>query len=235
MHSQHGVFDHVLRTPLIVRWPKQFKPGSRCKELVQIVDVFPALMKLTGIRDKEAEQSIAGENLLDALKGPVREFALLESQRSVQTMRITWSAADDPENADPRFMNVAYKAARTKRYKYIWSSNGNDRLFDVMKDPDERWNIIEKKPEIAGKLQKALEKKLLSMEQRFYPDMMTPDRQIRFDPEKVTYALRRLTAWGLYHPETGVAPPWTEKSKREAARDLKQWGKKRKPLLDNTE
>ena len=233
LHSQNGVYDHVCKTPLIIRWPRRFKPGSRCAQLVQIVDLFPTLMELTGIRDPEAEASIAGRSLLEALKGPTRPFALLEAQRSVQTLRLTWSTAEDAENADPRFMNVAYKAARAKRYKYIWASNGQDALFDIVKDPDERWNIIQSKPAVARKLRKAMEEMLMSMEQRYYPDMMTPDRQLRFPPAVVTSALRRLAAWGLYQP--GIVPAWNEKSRKEAARWLKNWGRKRRALLRSTE
>ncbi|MCX7014181.1 MAG: sulfatase [Candidatus Sumerlaeota bacterium] len=232
-HSQNGAYDHVCRTPLIVRYPQLFKPASRCRELVQIVDVFPTLIEIAGIRDKEAEARIAGKSLLAALHGPVREFALMESQRSVQTMRITWTTADDIDNADPRFMNVAYKAARTKRYKYIWASNGNDMLFDVVKDPDERWNIIQSKSDIAATLRKSMEQMLMSMEQRYYPDMMTPDRQIRFPAETITHALRRLAAWGLYQP--GVVPAWDGEAKEKAMERLDEWGKKRRSLLEHTE
>ena len=233
MHSQNGVFDHACKTPLIVRYPKKFKAGSRNKELVQILDIFPTLMRIAGVKDKAASESIVGKSLLDALKGPVRDFAIIESQRSIQTMRITWSASDDPENADPRFMNVAYKAARGKRYKYTWASNGDDRLYDVVKDPDERWNIIKKKPEIARKLRKALEAELMAMEQRYYADMMTPDRQIRFEPEVITTALRRLAAWGLYQP--GTVPAWTPAEQKKAAKAITAWGKKREKVLRATE
>jgi len=233
MHSQNGVYDHVCRTPLIIRYPDLFKPGSRCKELVQIVDVFPTLMQISGIRDREAGESIVGKSLLDALEGPVRDFALIEAQRSIHNMRITYAKADDVENADVRMFNVWYKAARTKRYKYVWVSDGNDMLFDCVKDPDERWNIIHKKPRLAVKLRKAMGAMLLSMEQRYYRDMMTPDRQLRYPPEVTTFVMRRMAAWGFYQP--GVMSPWNEKTLREEKRKLAEWGKKRKELLKDTE
>ena len=206
-HTQNGVWDYACKTPLVVRYPKTFKAGTRCKELVQITDLFPTLMKMTGIKDDAASESIQGEDLRAALKGPVREFALIEAQRGMHPMRGAWCTAEDPENLDCRFMNVWYKAARTKRYKYIWVSSGEDMLFDTVKDPDERWNVIERYAEIARKLRKAMEKKLMSMEQRYYTDMFkTPQR---YDP----HALRRLMAWGLCQP--GVVPPWDEKVLRE--------------------
>ena len=233
MHSQNGVYDHVCRTPLIVRYPKKFKPGSRCKELVQVTDIFPTMMTLAGIKDKAASESIAGKNLLDALKGPVRDFALIEAQRSIHNMRITWAKADDIENADVRMFNVWYKAARGKRYKFVWASNGDDRLYDIVKDPDERWNIIAKKPTLATKMRKALEAQLMSMEQRYYPDLMTPDRQLNYDPATTTSLMRRMSAWGFYQP--GVVPAWNEKTQKAEIKKLAEWGKLRKELLKNTE
>jgi arylsulfatase A-like enzyme len=201
-HSQNGVWDRACKVPLVIRYPRAFKPGTRCRDLGQITDLFPALMQLAFIRDKKAKASIQGENLLKALQRPVRDFVLLESQRSMHPMRGAWcGGVKDTENFDPRYMNVAYKAARTKKYKYIWASNGNDMLFDIVKDPDERFNVIYRFPEIARKLRKALEKKLMSMELRNYPDMFrTPER---YDPK----GLRRLAAWGFYQPP-GVTPPW---------------------------
>lgn len=233
MHSQNGVYDHVCRTPLIVRYPDRFSPGTRCKELVQILDIFPTLMEIAGITNQEAEESIVGKSLLDALEGPVRDFALIEAQRSVHNMRLTWAKAKDPENADVRMFNVWYKAARTKRYKYVWVSDGEDLLFDCVNDPDERWNIIEKKRPLATKLRKAMEEMLLSMEQRYYPDLMTPDRQLRYPPEVTTFVMRRMAAWGFYQP--GIMPAWNEDTLEAETEKLAKWGEKQRDVLKDTE
>jgi arylsulfatase A-like enzyme len=204
-HSQNGVWDSVCKTPLVIRYPKLFKPGTRCKQLVQINDVFPTLIELCGIEDRDASASIQGESLLAALKGPTREFALIEAQRAIHVMRRGWTEAQDPDTLDVRFANVWHKAARTRRYKYVWASNGEDMLFDVVNDPDERWNILDRKPEVARKLYRALEQKLMSMEQRYYMDLFKPTN-VRSHRPKV---IRRLQAWGLY--QTGIVPPYDPK------------------------
>ena len=201
-HSQNGVWDATLKTPLIIRYPKVFKPRTRCRELVQINDVLPTLLEICRIKDNEIEKSSQGESLLKALRGPVREFALLESQRAIHPMRRGWCEGADPENLDVRFANVWYKAARTKRYKYVWASNGQDMLFDIIKDSDERWNVIAEKPLTAKKLMKSMEKKLMSIEQRYFMDIISPRNLPRFDP----YQIRRLAAWGLY--QNGIVSPW---------------------------
>jgi hypothetical protein len=143
-------------------------------------------------------------SLLEALEGPVREFALIEAQTPIHVQRRAWEF--DPES-DPRFAFASLKAARTKRYKYVWTDHGNDMLFDVVNDPDERWNIIQRKPEVARKLRKEMEEFLMSIEQRYFQDFFRPGR--RRDPRVV----RRLCAWGLYRP--GVVPPWDPDNPQE--------------------
>ena len=95
------------------------------------------------------------------------------------------------------------KAARTKRYKYVWHAYGQDMLFDVANDPDERWNIIGRKPQVARRLRERLERFLMSIEQRYYPDMFRKGR------DRDPLVVRRLCAWGIFRP--GIVPPWDPK------------------------
>ncbi len=203
-HSQNGVYDGMVHTPLVARMPTVLPRGRRVKEIVQIVDIFPMLLDLLGLDEPHARGSIQGVSLLKSLEGPIREFALIEAQTPIHVLRRAWEF--DPD-CDPRFAFASLKAARTKRYKYVWHDHGRDMLFDVVNDPDERWSIIERKPEVAGRLRKRMEKFLMSMEQRYYQDMFRPGR--RRDPEVV----RRLCAWGLYRP--GIVPPWDPSNPRE--------------------
>ena len=221
-HSQNGIWERQTKTPLVVRYPGAFKPKTRCKEIVQCCDILPGLMDLCGIEDEEARASIQGESFMKALRGPVREFALIEAQRAIHPMRRAWIESPSAEDLDIRYMNVWQKAARTKRYKYIWVSDGNDMLFDIVKDPEERWNIIKQKPEIAKKLMKAMEEKLMSMEQRYYMDYSRVGPQNGHRP----YAHRRLAAWGLYQP--GIVEAW-DPDKKEPKVKPKLWPKGKEP------
>jgi len=196
-HSQNGVYDAAVHTPLVARLPGIFPKRKRVRELVQIVDIFPMILDLLTLKEPEARESIQGASLLKSLKGPVRDIAVIEAQTPVHVLRRAWT--NDPD-CDPRWAFAALKAARTKRYKYVWHAYGHDMLFDVVNDPDERWNIIERKPQIARRLQKQLEAFLMSIEQRYYPDMFR--RGHAHDPRVV----RRLCAWGLFRP--GIVPRW---------------------------
>jgi len=227
-HSQNGVWESTVKTPLVIRYPKAFKAKTRCKQLVQINDVFPTLMELCGIKDEEASASIQGESLLQALKAPTREFALIEAMRAIHVMRRAWAEAEDPESLDVRFANVWYKAARTLQWKYIWASNGADMLFDVARDPDERFNLMNRYPDIARSLRLKMEKKLMSMEQRYYMDMFKSTNPNSQAP----CVVRRLQAWGLY--QDGVAKPYDPQKQAEWEKNYADnnnlWRKERKPV-----
>jgi arylsulfatase A-like enzyme len=201
-HSQNGVYDAVAHTPLVARMPGVFPAGMRVDELVQIVDIFPMILDLLELDEPEARKSIQGVNLMKSLEGEIREFAVIEAQTPIHVLRRAW--VNDPDH-DPRWAFPGLKAARTKQYKYVWHAAGEDKLYDVLNDPDERWDIIGRKPEVARELQKKLEEFLISIEQRYYMDMRRPGRSRSEDEAKV---LRRLAAWGLYRP--GIVPPWEE-------------------------
>ena len=51
-HQLH-IYDPALRVPLIVRYPESFPPGLKIKNITQTLDIFPTLMEILGIEDKE--------------------------------------------------------------------------------------------------------------------------------------------------------------------------------------
>jgi len=201
-HSQNGVYDAAVHTPLVARMPDVLPAGKRVDELVQIVDIFPMILNLLDLDEPEARRSIQGIDLMRSLEGEIREFAVIEAQTPIHVVRRAW--VNDPDY-DPRWAFPGLKAARTKQYKYIWHAAGDDKLYDVLNDPDERWDIMSRKPEVARELQKKLEGFLMSIEQRYYMDMRRPGRDRNEIEKKV---LRRMAAWGLYRP--GIVPPWKE-------------------------
>lgn len=91
------------------------------------------------------------------------------------------------------------KCARTLDYKYIWTSDAPDEIYNIREDPDEQRNLIKDKPEVAKKLMKKIEDFLLNLDQKDYGDYLNTPRLKRaggllnVDPEVVT----RLKVWGL--------------------------------------
>ena len=65
-------------------------------------------------------------------------------------------------NFDASRFNRTLRAIRTKGFKYIWASDGNCELYDLVNDPKESNNIIFQRRDVADKLQGLLQQWLSS-------------------------------------------------------------------------
>jgi len=187
-----ALYDDLIHTPLIVRYPGVVPEGKRIKHLVQICDWFPTLLDLLGIDDKMVRKEMQGVSLIPTWDDePVRDFIIAEYQKPLQT--IERALRRDP-NFDYRPWLRRIKTIRTLEWKYIWYSDGNDEIFNIKSDPGERINLIEEEKSRAKDMRKQLENFLLSIERRDYGDKMRNHsfRMVRWDN------INRLKAWGIY-------------------------------------
>jgi arylsulfatase A-like enzyme len=137
-HNKH--YDGCIRIPLIIAGPGLQK-GETCDELVQLEDIFPTIIEMTGtetppprIREgyrvnEEYMPKLAGYSLIPFCHGggqPVRDFAYVESYRYWSNVRTYhW----------PR-------TVITKNYRYTYyPAGGGEQLFDLTKDPGEQINL----------------------------------------------------------------------------------------------
>lgn len=120
-----------IRVPVIVRWPGVVMPGTESTEQIMSMDWLPTFVAAGGGRQSEAFPS-DGVDLAPALLGG-----------GLPERTLFW-----------RFKNKNQKAARRGSYKYL-SINGNEFLFDVVRDPLERANLKNRLPEIFADLKGA--------------------------------------------------------------------------------
>jgi arylsulfatase A-like enzyme len=122
-----------LRIPAIVRWPGVVTPGSTSNVPTMSMDWLPSFVA-------------AGGGTLDPAYAPegvdIRP-ALLGGALPERTL--FW-----------RFKNKDQKAARRGNYKYL-SINGNEFLFDVVRDPLERGNLKDRMPDRFAELKAAFD------------------------------------------------------------------------------
>jgi arylsulfatase A-like enzyme len=70
--GEHGwfdkrfIYDESFKTPLMVRWPNQVKPGTKSDEMVQNLDFAQTFLDAAGV---EAPADMQGESLVPLLKG----------------------------------------------------------------------------------------------------------------------------------------------------------------------
>ncbi len=156
--GEHGLFDHqyglyepLIRVPLVARWP-ELGTGGRVEDgLVQLVDVFPSIAALAGssvpVGDPWASSTMFEE--------PDRSFAAAEYL--VPNLRAFQRRFPD---ANTKAFDSAIRSIRDERFKFILRRDGRAELYDLIEDPDEIRNLCEAQPERAQRMEALIEERL---------------------------------------------------------------------------
>jgi len=135
-YGEHGLgeerrlaYEESIRLPLVVRYPRLVKAGSKPAQMALTIDLAPTLLELGGVAP---EHSLDGRSLLPVLRGVAPEWR-------TSFLVEYWS-----DTVFPRIQRMGYDAVRTERYKYIRyrELEGMDELYDLEKDPYELENLI---------------------------------------------------------------------------------------------
>lgn len=160
--GEHGFWDkrisyeECLRIPMIIRFPKMFKPNTNISSMCLNIDIAPTLLEMAGARIPDYMQ---GKSLLPFLKKKRvkwRESFLFE-----------YYVDDAYPYAGPTQL-----AIRTDRYKLVdcFLPEDIDELYDLKNDPGEMINLIGKSQ--FGKIERKMRQELehLKIELKFNPD-----------------------------------------------------------------
>lgn len=131
--AEHGLgdkrwaYEESIRVPLLVRYPKLIKAGSKPEQLALNIDIAPTVLELGGA---PVPKDIAGKSLLPVFKdnhAKLRDLAFLEYFAEANFVR-----------------HPGWQAVRSDRYKYIHYTelNGMDEFYDLKSDPHEMKNLI---------------------------------------------------------------------------------------------
>jgi arylsulfatase A-like enzyme len=152
-------YEGGVRVPCIVRWPGVIKEGLISNSLSSTIDLFPTLADLLGI--KLPAQKIDGISLLPILKGdvtaqPRKEFYYYYRANSLEAVRI-----DDWKLVLPH-PGRTYENFDMGTNGYPGKVNENfpitQGLYDLRRDPGERYDVQNQFPEIVKALQSLVEK-----------------------------------------------------------------------------
>lgn len=130
--GEHGWFDkrfmyeESFRTPLVVRYPKEIKPGTKIGKLVQNLDFAPTFLDYAGIQIPEAMQ---GKSFRELVSGQTNEW-----RDAVYYTYYEYPAVH---------MVKRHYGIATERYKLIHFYYDVDEweMYDLEKDPHEMKNI----------------------------------------------------------------------------------------------
>ncbi len=117
------LFERVCRVPLIIAAPRIKQRGSAASGLSELIDVYPTLAELCGIKAPEALQGKSLVPLLSNPGSPGKAAAFTQLRRGRQ--------------------GVEGRSVRADRYRYTEWNAGKDgvELYDEQQDPAELTNL----------------------------------------------------------------------------------------------
>lgn len=130
--GKHCLYEHALRSPLIIRSPGLAAPGEKSAAIVETVDLFPTLADLCGL---ESPSGLDGHSLRPQLEDPA-------------------ASSSKPALA---FWTAGQRGIRDQRWRLITDGKSERvELFDYETDPLETRNHAADHPQIVAKLLRAL-------------------------------------------------------------------------------
>lgn len=146
-------FEGGQRVPSVMKWPGHIPEGSICNEMACAIDILPTLAKITG--SALPNKKIDGVDILPLLMGEVNAVPRkslyyyfkknsLEAVREGSWKLIFSHVGRNYEGFEPGADGFPGKI--DERYQY------NEGLYDLRRDPGERYNVEEYYPEIVVKL-----------------------------------------------------------------------------------
>ncbi len=118
------LWERSTRNVLMMAAPGVTKPGGSCDRPVSMIDIYPTLMDLTGVR---SPGGLEGMSLVPWLRNPKAP----RTQPAITTY------------------GLGNHAIRTEAWRYIRYNDGGEELYDRAKDPNE-WTNLAAKPELAA-------------------------------------------------------------------------------------
>ncbi len=174
-HIGHGryLYDESIHIPLIFHLP-HFQKALRIEELAESVDILPTTLDLVGITAPDQSQGISLVDIMAGRKGALtKEYVLSQSITGLASIR-------------------------SKEWKLIMDYQEGKQggivareLFDMKKDPGEKNNLINVRPEKAKQLEERFTAKLSGM-------YIYQDSQGEFPPtidEKTRERIKKTGYW----------------------------------------
>ncbi len=146
------------REPMIARWPGKIPPGTICNKLSSTIDILPTLAEITGAPLPKLK--IDGVSILPLLLGdkkanPRKVFYYYYRRNSLEAVRKGHWKLVFPHTY--RSYEGVLPGTGGMPGKYNWDSTGL-ALYDLRRDPGERYDVKALYPQVVAELQKVADK-----------------------------------------------------------------------------
>jgi len=153
---KNSLWEESGHVPLIVRAPGVARPGGVVEHPVSLIDIFPTLVDLCGLRG-DTRKNARGARL----DGHSMKPFLLDPDNG------TWDGPDGAltvikaERRPSEKIHQHHYALRTRRWRYVLYNNGSEELYDHDADPRE-WKNLAGDPRL-GKIKASLKARLFRL------------------------------------------------------------------------
>jgi arylsulfatase len=146
-------FDGGNRVPCIMYWKGHIPPGSTCNRLAANIDIFPTVAELS--RATLPQRKIDGVSLTPLLKG--------DTQANPRESFVYYYHQNDLEAVTDGVYKLVFPHRHITYNAYVPGNDGQPgklenidvrkaELYDLRRDPGERYDVISLYPEAAAKL-----------------------------------------------------------------------------------
>jgi arylsulfatase A-like enzyme len=152
-------YAESVNVPLLVRWPKRIKAGSKSDALFTPIDFLPTLASLCGLPIPDIVNGMDLSASALGRKGPERDAALM--MNFVSHWDFPETGTDWPE----------WRGLRTKQFTYTRWLSGAEELYDNAADPYQTRNLFDglRAPGELAKMRSRLAELLRETHDEFLP------------------------------------------------------------------
>ncbi len=148
LSHQYGVYDTLIRVPLVIRYPPLFAAGARVAGQVQMMDIFATILALAGVAAQPAPSRPLPPLSPEARPFAIAQYGAPRVPHSALLRRFGLQPQDVPQRG--------FTALRDDEHKLIVSSDGQAELYAWREDPGEESDLAARQPEVVRELQARL-------------------------------------------------------------------------------
>lgn len=152
--DKHTIWEGGFKVPFVVRWPKMIQGRSQSDRMINLVDIYATLQEIVGGKVLDAKTAAAdsfgfySELLGQPSENGGRGTMVLNDVKGIVAIRM-----NDWKYVENQAQRPADKARQEKN-----PALAKPQLYNLKQDPAEADNIVDEFPEIADKMQKALDR-----------------------------------------------------------------------------
>ncbi len=151
LNHQYGVYDTLLRVPLIIRYPARFPVGGRVSRQAQTLDLFPTILEIAEVEVPSSSGKSLRVDSEDAHPFVVAEYGIPRLPPASHLRRFGLQPSDLQPFAR------GFVALRSDPYKLIVGTDGSVTLYNWRQDPGEENDLAAEQPTVVQGLQNTLQ------------------------------------------------------------------------------